>query len=159
MYEDHEEKKNHLVHNDSHTSRRALRQAVPAVTDDRRKVDSLPTDKGLECLDFQKIKVSPFLKDDLSVAHLGGVEVKEGPGCLLSVVLARVSDNSYFDLFLFLNAVYVRLDQQFVHRTICRRRVVGYLPENFKPEHLKFIKNTSTPTQISVSLAVICSLS
>ena len=127
MYEDHEEKKNHLVHNDSHTSRRALRQAVPAVTDDRRKVDSLPVDKGLECLDFQKIKVSPFLKDNLSVAHLGGVEVKEGPGCLLSVVLARVLNNSYFNLFLFLNAVYVCLDQQLMGRPISGRRMVRYL--------------------------------
>ena len=102
--------------------------------------------------------ISPFLKDDLSAVHLGGVEVEEGPGRLLPVVLARISYNSNFNLFLFLNAIYVRLDQQFVHRTICRRRMVRYLPENFKPE-LKFIKNTSTPTQKSVSLAVICSLS
>ena len=133
MYEDHEEKKNHLVHNDSHASRRALREAVPAVTDDRRKVDSLPTDKGLECLDFQKIKVSPFLKDDLSVAHLGGVEVKEGPGRLLPVVLARVSNNSYFNLFLFLNAVYVCLDQQLMGRPISGRRMVRYLWNNGLP--------------------------
>ena len=71
--------------------------------------------------------ISPFLKDYLSVAHLGGVEVEEGPCRLLPVVFARVSHNSNLDLFLFLNAVYVRLDQQFVHGTICRRRVVRYL--------------------------------
>ena len=71
--------------------------------------------------------ISPFLKDDLSVAHLGGVEVKEGPSRLLSVVLARVSDNSYFDLFLFMNAVYVCLDQQLMCRPISGRRMVRYL--------------------------------
>ena len=123
-------------------------------------------EKWTRCLDFPILKslyfrnmaISPFLKDYLSVAHLGGVEVKEGPGRLLPVVLARVSNNSNFNLFLFLDVVHVCLDQQLVHGTICRRRVVRYLPENFKPE-LKFIKNTSTPTQKSVSLAVICSLS
>ena len=36
------EKKSHLVHDDSHAGRRALRKAVPAVTDDRGEVDSLP---------------------------------------------------------------------------------------------------------------------
>ena len=133
---------------------------MPAVTDDRGEVDSLPVDKGLECLDFQKIKVSPFLKDDLSVAHLGGVEVKEGPGCLLPVVLARVSNNSYFNLFLFLNAVYVRLDQQFMGGTISGRRMVRYLWNNGLSEDFKkLICCTSTPTQKSVLLAEISSLS
>ena len=127
MYKDHEEKKNHLVHNDSHAGRRTLREAVPPMTNDRGEMDSLPADKGFESLDFQKIKVSPFLKDDFSVAHLGGVEVKEGPGRLLPVVLARVSNNSYFNLFLFLNAVYVCLDQQLMGGTIRGRRMVRYL--------------------------------
>ena len=73
------------------------------------------------------MEISPFLKDDLSVAHLGGVEVKEGPGCLLSVVLARVSNNSNFNLFLFLNAVYVCFYQQLMGGTISGRRMVRYL--------------------------------
>ena len=71
--------------------------------------------------------ISPFLKDDLTAAHLGGVEVKEGPGRLLPVVLARVSNNSYFNLFLFLNTVYVCLDQQLMCGTIRGRRMVRYL--------------------------------
>ena len=54
--------------------------------------------------------ILPLLKDDLGAVDLGGVEVKEGPGCLLSVVLARVSNNSNFNLFLFLDVVHVRLD-------------------------------------------------
>ena len=92
-------------------------------------------EKWTRCLDFSILKslyfrnmaISPFLKDDLSAAHLGGVEVEEGPGRLLPVVLARISNNSYFNLFLFLNAVYVCLDQQLMCGTIRGRRMVRYL--------------------------------
>lgn len=122
-------------------------------------------------------QISPLLKDDLGAVHLGRVEVKEGPGFFsrknqdlakeklqspgfsLSIQLACISHHPNFNLPLLLYSHHVCFDQQLVNRTICCQWVIRYLEEERTWIWKSSLKTTSTPTQKSVLLATISSLS
>ena len=50
---------------------------------------------------FAEQYILPLLKDDLGAVDLGGVEVKEGPGCLLPVQLACIAHHPDLNLYIY----------------------------------------------------------
>ena len=83
----------------------------------------------------------------------------QSPGFSLSIQLACISHHPNFNLPLLLYPHHVCFDQQLVNRTICCQWVIRNLEEERTWIWKSSLKTTSTPTQKSVLLATISSLS